>query len=231
MTPAANTDLLPRTFWSATALAAAVDEAFAEALAEELATALRGTTPAPILLPDTDTLIAQAGIALGPCPPDPRTPSRTGQLLRVGGSLAGRATWWLLKNAALLTGVLLVQTVRVVWHIAVQPPAQPPAPALLPPGRRVAPAEFLEATSTHIQEHGWTQHFLRTEHGECILGAEKSLIRSGTGTRKTAAAANAYLLAVTGARSVSAWNDQLSRTEEQVHAALLAAAARARDSR
>ncbi|MDQ0945996.1 hypothetical protein [Streptomyces sp. V1I1] len=77
--PASATMTAPRTFRSEAALAAAVDAAFAEELAAALA------DPAPdrpsIVLPDAETLIRQAAIATGPCPPDPREPSGGDQLL------------------------------------------------------------------------------------------------------------------------------------------------------
>ncbi|MBT2439802.1 hypothetical protein J7E93_06635 [Streptomyces sp. ISL-36] len=223
--PASATATAPRTFWSEAALAAAVDAAFAEALAEELAAALADAAPArpAIVLPDTDTLIRQAGIVTGPCPPDPCTPSATGRFLKKASIIAARAAWWLLKHTTLCAGVLLVGALRVTWHLAAE---RRPSP-----DRAIAPADFLEATSEHIKTRGWTQFVMESRRGVCILGAERDLIRSGTGTRATASEANGHLLAVTGSRSVPGWNDQLTRTEAQVHQALLVAAARARAAR
>ncbi|MDQ1013151.1 hypothetical protein QFZ82_007636 [Streptomyces sp. V4I23] len=209
--PASATATAPRTFWSEAALAAAVDAAFAEALAEELAAALADAAPArsAIVLPDTDTLIRQAGIVTGPCPPDPRTPSTTGRFLKKASIITARAAWWLLKHTTLCVGVLLVGTLRIVWHLVAE---RRPSPDWA-----IAPADFLEATSEHVKTRGWTQFAMESRRGVCVLGAERDLIRSGTGTRATASQANSHLLAVTGARSVPAWNDQLTRTEAQVH--------------
>ncbi|MEV6654894.1 hypothetical protein [Streptomyces sp. NPDC051219] len=236
----------PQTFWSEAALAAAVDAAFAEALAEELADALADTTPAEpaTALPDTDTLIRQAGIVTGPCPPDPRTPSASGRLLKKASIITARAAWWLLKYTALFAGVLLVEVVRISWHLAVlaatpasadksavPAPSAPTVPQPKGTGRSITTADFLEATSDRIKARGWSQHNYEDRRGVCILGAQRDLIRSGTGTRATASQANSHLLAVTGARFVPVWNDQLTRTEAQVHQALLVAAARARAAR
>ncbi|NUK55712.1 hypothetical protein HRW14_36880, partial [Streptomyces lunaelactis] len=120
--PASATKTAPRTFWSEAALAAAVDAAFAEALAEELAAALADTTPdrPAIVLPDTETLIRQAGIATGPCPPDPREPSNSGQLLTKASVFTLQAAWWLLKHTTLFAGALLVELIRL-WHFAATP--------------------------------------------------------------------------------------------------------------
>ncbi|MEU4496949.1 hypothetical protein AB0F96_26775 [Streptomyces sp. NPDC023998] len=235
--PASATMTAPRTFWSEAALAAAVDAAFAEALAEELAAAL--ADPAPdrpaIVLPDTETLIRQAGIATGPCPPDRREPSAGGQLLKKASVVTLRAAWWLLQHTSLFAGAVLVELIRLGWNLAFNPSAPAPAQPVPQPaprtGRAVTPADFLEATSGHIKTRGWTQHVVESQRGVCIRGAQLSLIRCGTGTRTTASAANSHLLAVTGARSVPRWNDRLTRTEAQVHDALLAAAARARTAR
>lgn len=223
--PTSATATAPQTFWSDAALASAVDAAFAEALAEELAAALADTTPArpAVVLPDTDTLIRQAGIITGPCPPDPRTPSATGHFLRKASIITARAAWWLLKHTTLCAGVLLIEALRITWHLAGER-----TPSL---DRVITPADFLEATSEHIKTRGWTQFVMQSHRGVCILGAERDLIRSGTGTHTTASEANGHLLAVTGSRSVPAWNDQLTRTEAQVHQALLVAAARARAAR
>ncbi|WP_329583635.1 DUF6197 family protein [Streptomyces sp. NBC_01361] len=230
----------PRTFWSETALAAAVDAAFAEALAEELAAVLSDAAPSKpaIALPDTDILIREAGIATGPCQPDPRRPSASGRFLKKTAHLAARAAWWLLKHTALVTGILLINTLRISWLLgaaalgANKPAASTPAiPQVTETGRSITTADFLEATSDRIKSRGWTQHAFENQHGVCILGAERDLIRSGTGTQATASQANSHLRAVTGARFVPVWNDALTRTEEQVHDALLAAAARARTAR
>ncbi|WP_141747254.1 DUF6197 family protein [Streptomyces agglomeratus] len=223
--PASATATAPRTFWSEAALAAAVDAAFAEALAEELAAALADATPArpAITLPDTDTLIRQAGIVTGPCPSDPHTPSATGRFLKKASVITARAAWWLLKHTTLCAGVLLVGALRVTWHLA--------AERMPSPDRAIAPADFLEATSEHIKTRGWTQFVMESRRGVCLLGAERDLIRSGTGTRATASEANTHLLVATGSRSLPGWNDQLTRTEAQVHQALLVAAARARAAR
>lgn len=222
---ASATATAPRTFWSEAALAAAVDAAFAEALADELAAALADAAPArpAITLPDTDSLIRQAGIVTGPCPPDPRTPLTTGRFLKKASIMTARAAWWLLKHTTLCAGILLVGTLRTAWHLTAEPKPSP--------HRSLAPADFLQATSEHIKSRGWTQFAIESHRGVCILGAQRDLIRSGTGTCATASQANGHLLAVTGARSVPGWNDQLTRTETQVHQALLAAAARARTAR
>ncbi|WP_069874511.1 DUF6197 family protein [Streptomyces malaysiensis] len=222
---------IPSTFRSETALAAAVDAAFAEALAQELEAAL-AEEPAPLRpfdLPDTDTLIVQSGIVTGPCPPDPHLPSPTAQIAKhtaqTGGRLALRAAWWLLRHTTLLTTAVVVGILRLGWHII----ANPKTPQALPQPAPVTPSEFLEATSRHITEHGWTQHVLEDDRGAmCIRGAERALIRSGTGTRRTARQANTHFRHVTGAVAIPAWNDWLARREDQIHAALLAAAARAR---
>jgi hypothetical protein len=226
--PASATATAPRTFWSEAALAAAVDAAFAEALAEELGAALADsalTRPA-IDLPDTDTLIRQAGIATGPRPPDTREASAGGRLLKKASVFTLRAAWWLLKHATLFAVAAPVEIIRL-WRFAATPstPSSPePAPQSAPrTGRAVTPADFLQATSDHIKTRGWTQHVMESQRGVCIRGAQRSLIRFDTGTRTTAAAANT--------RSVPRWNDRLARTEAQVHDALLAAAARARTAR
>lgn len=242
--PASATATAPQTFWSEAALAAAVDAAFAEALAEELADALADTARPANALPDTDTLIRQAGIVTGPCPPDPRTPSATGRFLKKASILTARAAWWLLKHTTLFAAVLLVEVLRISWHLAVlaatpasadkpavPAPSAPTVPRSKETGRSITTADFLEATSDRIKTRGWTQFVMESRQGVCILGAERDLIRSGTGTRATASQANGHLLAVTGSRSVPGWNDQLTRTEAQVHQALLVAAARARAAR
>ena len=214
----------PRTFWSEASLTAAVDAAFAEALAEELAAALAADTPArpAIVLPDTDTLIRQAGVVTGPCPPDPRVPSATGRFLKKASLVAARAAWLLLKHTTHTAGVLLADAL----HTPQSHPAELPNP-----DQDVSSADFLEATSEHIKSRGWTQYAMEYRHGVCVLGAQRDLIRSGRGTRATASAANSHLRAVTGSRSVSGWQDRLTRNEAQVHQALLAAAARARAAR
>lgn len=231
--PASATTIAPRTFWSEASLAAAVDAAFAEALAAELATALTDSAPATsaIVLPDTEALIRQAGIVTGSCPPDPRTPSASGRLLKKASVITARTAWWLLKHTAIITSALLVGTLRIIWHVVINPSAPGATEQSPNTGRSISPAEFLEATSEHIMARGWTQHVMESERGVCMLGAQRDLIRSGTGTHATAREANSHLLAVTGSRSVPHWNDRLTRTQAQVHHALLAAAARARAAR
>ncbi|MFE2693647.1 DUF6197 family protein [Streptomyces mirabilis] len=231
--PAASTatPAAPRTFWSESVIAAAVDAVFAEALAQELAAVLEDDAPArpAIVLPDTDLLIAQAGIATGPCPPDLRTPSRSGHVLRAAGTFAARAAWWLLKHATFFAASALGHGLRLVWDITVNP--QPSRPAPRPETlRALKAADFLEATSEHIRERGWTQHALVSARGVCMIGAERELIRAGAASRKTAAAANVHVHAVIGGVGIPWWNDRLRRTEEQVHQALLTAAERARDA-
>ncbi|GAA3372195.1 hypothetical protein GCM10017744_102720 [Streptomyces antimycoticus] len=227
--PASAATTAPRTFWSDAALAAAVDAAFAEALAEELAAALADDTPdsTGIVPLDTETLIRQAGVVTGPCPPDPRVPSPAAQRLkhttRIGGRLAAQAAWWLLRTTALLTVTAAVGILRLSWHIIANPkPA--PQPQLAP----ITPSGFLAATSRYITDHGWTQHVLADDRGVCLREAENALIRGGTGTRSTARQANAHLRHVTGALTIPTFNDWLTRREDQIHAALLTAAARAR---
>ncbi|MEU5108200.1 hypothetical protein AB0H07_39085 [Streptomyces sp. NPDC021354] len=225
----ATATIAPRTFWSEAALAAAVDAAFAEALANELAAALADDAPdsAGIVLPDTETLIRQAGVVTGPCPPDPRVPSPAAQRLKhtahTGVRLAARAAWWLLRTTTLVTVTAAAGILRLSWHIIANPQAAPqPQPA------PITPSGFLEATSRYIKDHGWTQHALTDHRGVCIYGAEHGLIRSGTGTRRTAHQANIHLRHVTGALTIPTFNDWLTRRESQIHAALLTAAARAR---
>ncbi|WP_316779624.1 DUF6197 family protein [Streptomyces sasae] len=242
----------PRTFWSDAALAAAVDAVFAEALAEEMAAAFRESTPAEhtagvgtpaqypedddvrpgivIVLPDTDILIREAGIVTGPCPPDPRVPSRSGQAARAAGRHALRAAWVLLKYTTLFTAGTLAVTVRVLWDILIPSKSSAPQIETPPPGvvRALRAADFLEATSETIKTRGWIQGDYSSSDGVCLLGAENALVWSDPGSRKTASDANAYLRSVIGRRSIPRWNDNLHRTEEQVHRALLAAAARAR---
>ncbi|MEV6133126.1 hypothetical protein AB0M05_41110 [Streptomyces violaceusniger] len=227
--PASAATTAPRTFWSDAALAAAVDAAFAEALAEELAAALADDTPdsTGIVPLDTETLIRQAGVVTGPCPPDPRVPSPAAQRFkhatRIGGRLAAQAAWWLLRTTALLTVTAAVGILRLSWHIIANPkPA--PQPQLAP----ITPSGFLAATSRYIEDHGWTQHVLADDRGVCLREAENALIRGGTGTRRTARQANVHLRHVTGALTVPTFNDWLTRREDQIHAALLTAAARAR---
>ncbi|MFI9588263.1 hypothetical protein ACIHCQ_42260 [Streptomyces sp. NPDC052236] len=231
---------IPSTFRSEAALAAAVDAAFAEALVQELAAALAEEAPArrPFNLPDTDTLVAQAGIVTGPCPPDPHAPSPIAQFTKqaatAGGRLAGRAAWWLLKATAYATAVVLREVIVLTWQLVFGTSSSPvpqleQAPPTRPTGRAILASSFLEATSEEIGHRGWTQRRLENSLGQvCVRGAELSLIRSGTGTHNTARRANHHLLQVTGARSVPRWNDRLTRQEAQIHTALLAAAARAR---
>jgi hypothetical protein len=236
MTTLAATAAVPRTFRSETALAAAVDAVFADALAQELAVALADDAPGtgrPFGLPDTGALIAQAGIATGPCPPEPRTPSPTAQAVRrgaaVGGRWAGRVAWWLIKTASYATAVLTREVLAIGWQMVFGTALPGTAGrAEIEAAPRPVASAFLEATSDRLQVAGWTQHALHTATGMCVLGAERDLIREGAGTRRAAARANAHLCAVTGAWSVPRWNDGLARREDQVHAALLAAAARAR---
>lgn len=237
--PAASTATppAPRTFWSEAALAAAVDAVFAEALAEELAAAFRDEAPADtappddaraIVLPDTDILIREAGIATGPCPPDPRIPSRSGQLARTAGRFAARAAWVLLKYTTLFAAGVLVVSVRVLWDL-LTPSTAPQLEAASPEKlRALKAADFLEATSETIKARGWIQGEEVSADGVCVIGAENTLVWSDPASRKTASDANAYLRSVIGRRSIPRWNDNLQRTEEQVHRALLVAAARAR---
>lgn len=216
---------VPDTFRSEQALAEAVDEAFAEALAEELATAF--TEPeetqkaAPIALPETAELIAQAGITTGPCPPDPRTPSRNGRLAKTGLRLACGAAWWLVKGSVYVTALLLLQAVRTAWHLTA-----PAAPEAAQPEPRAS--EFLTATSDEIHRLGWTQDRYQDDRGVCVLGAQNALLRRGVGTPAVADRSCDYLLAAVHRRSVPAWNDGLARRESDIHTALLHAAARAR---
>ncbi|MCM2424279.1 hypothetical protein [Streptomyces sp. RKAG293] len=226
---AMTTTTLPSTFRSQSALAAAVDAVFVEALAEELTLALADAAPdrPAIVLPDLDTLLAQAGIVTGPSAPDPRAPSRTSHLAAAGGHLAARAAWWLLKASVYATAVILRYVLVTSWRLLFGT-GPTPTPAQ-PRGReQLLPSEFLTATSAHIAERGWTQFTLASRRGVCLLGAEQALLQDGIGNRHTAERANSHLLQVTGARSVPRWNDRLTRQETQVHAALLNAAARAR---
>ncbi|EPH46879.1 hypothetical protein ABT390_33945 [Streptomyces aurantiacus] len=220
----------PRTFWSGEALAAAVDEVFAEALAEELTTALndpgRAARPA-IVLPDTDTLITQAGIVTGPCPPDPPAPSALEDRLHTAAGLGKQAAWLLLKYTLLTLTSPLWLGLRLLVHAL----ASPPPPALAPsPEQQQAlkAAEFLELTSQYIHERGWTQHTLSSHRGVCVIGAERDLIRARAASRTTARDANTHLQAVIGTAYIPWWNDRFRRTEAQVHQALLTAAERAR---
>lgn len=209
--------------------------------AEAYLKSLSPTEPAPpsrpFGLPDIDTLIRAAGIATGPSLPDPRVPSPAAQLMRqtakTGGRLAGRAAWWLLKTTAYVTAVVIREVIVTAWELlfgtTTQPQQAPVPPAPRGTGRAIAPSDFLRATSAEIERRGWTQYALEDMHGRvCMLGAERALIQSGTGTWRTARNANDHIRAVTGARSVPAWNDSLRRHEPQIHAALLTAAARAR---
>ncbi|MBL1086803.1 hypothetical protein JK359_33400 [Streptomyces actinomycinicus] len=245
--PAHSTATLaaPRTFWSEAALAAAVDAVFAEALVEELAAAFRDEPSAEpaitddahqapvIVLPDTDTLIRQAGIATGPCPPDPRIPTRSGQLARTAGRCAARAAWVLLKYSTLFAAGVLVCSIRLLWDLTFPragttrqlETAPDPRPEAV---RALRAADFLQATSETIRVRGWMQGDFVTPDGVCVIGAERELVHSGYASRKTATDANVYLRSVIGRRSIPRWNDNLQRTEEQVHRALLAAAERAR---
>ncbi|WP_433894827.1 DUF6197 family protein [Streptomyces sp. CA-111067] len=236
---------VPATFRSQSALAAAVDAAFADALARELADVLADAAPAepapsrPFGLPETEVLIAQAGITTGPAPRDPRVPSpaalRTRHALAVGGKFAGRAAWVLLKATAYVTALVarevLVTTWQLLFGVVGQEQREQLLPAPAPTGRQIRPSDFLVATSGEIERRGWTQRTAEDMHGRvCVLGAEQALIRTGTGTRRTARTANQHFRHVTGARSVPGYNDGLRRREDQIHAALLTAAARARSA-
>ncbi|MFF7764252.1 DUF6197 family protein [Streptomyces griseorubiginosus] len=237
--PAASTatPIAPRTFWSEAALAAAVDAVFAEALAEELAAAFHDDTlddtppvdEAPaIVLPPTDVLIREAGITTGPCPPDPRLPSRSGQITRTAGRFAARAAWLLLKYTTLFAAGVLVVSVRVLWSLVIPstaPQLEVASPETL---RALKAADFLEATSETIKARGWIQGEYSSPDGVCIRGAQRELAAADPASRKTVSDANTYLRSVVGTRSIPRWNDNLHRTEEQVHRALLAAAERAR---
>jgi hypothetical protein len=236
---------VPVTFWSESALAAAVDAAFADALARELADVLADAAPAdpapsrPFGLPDTEVLIAQAGIATGPAPRDPRVPFpaalRTRHALAAGGKLAGRAAWLLLKATAYVTALVAREVLVTSWQLLFgnvgQEQREQLLPAPAPTGRKIRPSDFLVATSGEIERRGWTQRVLEDTHGRvCVIGAERALIGTGTGTWRTARTANQHFRHVTGARSVPLWNDSLRRREDQIHAALLAAAAHARSA-
>ena len=230
---------LPATFRSEASLAAAVDAAFAEALAQELAAVLAGEPAAPtspaqpaIVLPDTDTLIRQAGIVTGPCDPDPRAPSRTGLALRAGGRNAGRAAGWLLTTAGALA---LRGAIAAADHLLDHP--EPPTPHaeepahLTAPGEDPAPSDLLDAASAEIHRRGWTQGALETTAGAvCIHGAERALLHAGYGDHHTIRRANHHLARTLWIppKCIPAWNDQHDRTENQIHTALLTAAARAR---
>lgn len=229
----------PRTFWSEAALAAAVDAVFAEALAEELAAAFLDEAPAgtptpdetpAIVLPATDILIREAGIITGPCPPDPRVPSRSGQLARTAGTFAARAAWVLLKYSTLFTASVLVVGMRVLWNLLIPSTASAPQPEAAPPEtlRALKAADFLDATSETIRARGWIQGDYSSSDGVCVIGAENALVWSDPASRKAASDANRYLRSVIGRRRIPRWNDHMHRTEEQVHHALLAAAERAR---
>ncbi|MFJ2007947.1 DUF6197 family protein [Streptomyces chartreusis] len=236
--PAASTlaPEAPRTFWSETALAAAVEAVFAEVLAEELAAAFSDDTSAEpaadeaapgIVLPDTETLIREAGIVTGPCPPDPHVATRSEQLVRTVGTFAGRAAWLLLKYSTLFAAGVVIVSVRVLWDLF----GPSGAPQLESPEtvRALKAADFLEATSETIRDRGWTQGtFVAPSGAVCTEGAQRELLRSGVASRRTAAAANTHLRSVIGRRSIPGWNDNHLRTEEQVHQALLTAAERAR---
>ncbi|MCZ4102654.1 hypothetical protein QMK19_36295 [Streptomyces sp. H10-C2] len=225
-----TTTTLPTTFWSQAALAAAVDAVFADALAAELAPTLTDAPVRPaVVLPTLDILLAQAGIVTGPSAPDPRTPSRTAHLAKAGGRLAGRAAWWLLKAAVYATAVILREIIVTSWHLFFGTDRTRQASPARPAGRAMLPSDFLTATSQHITAAGWTRFTRQAPGGAvCVLGAERVLLRTGSGTPDTAARANAHLLQVTGARTVPGFNDGLTRRESQIHAALLNAAARAR---
>jgi hypothetical protein len=231
------TATIPATFRSEAALAEAVDAAFAEALAQELAAVLADepALPArPFGLPTTEALIAQAGIVTGPAPRDPRTPSPAAQHTKAaavaGGKLAGRAAWWLLKATAYVTAVVVREVLVTAWQLVFGiTPQETEQPAPDSSGRGILPSDFLTATSGEIEQRGWAQHTLQDSYGRvCVLGAQRALLKSGTGTARTAREANDHLLAVTNSWSVAWWNDRLTRQEQQVHAALLAAADRAR---
>jgi hypothetical protein len=213
------------------ALAAAIDAVFRDAIALDVAAGIANPTRQPIQLPDIDTLIYQAGIATGPCLPDPRTPSPAARHAKAGASLVGRATWWLIKGGIYVTAVVVRELTSVVLELLVgKPTPQPelePAPAQQPP-RPVRPSDFLLKTSDHLRDRGWTQFRLESSRGLCVIGAERSLIGDGVGSHEIAQRANTHLLAVVRGWSVPSWNDRLSRREDQVHEALRAAAARAR---
>lgn len=226
----------PATFMSQAALAAAVDAAFADALALELADVLATAAPPagparPFDLPDTDTLIAQSGIATGPAPRDPHIPSpaalQTRHALAVGGKFAGRAAWLLLKATAYVTAIVAREVLVTTWQLLFGVTSEQQREQLQP--APVRSSDFLLATSEQIERRGWTQHRMQDRYGQvCVLGAEQVLLRAGVGTPATGRRANHHFRKATGARSVPGWNDAWSRRQDHVHAALLAAAARAR---
>jgi hypothetical protein len=245
MTTAIAPPPVPATFRSQAALAAAVDAAFADALVQELAGVLADAAPTapaptrPFGLPETEVLIAQAGIATGPAPRDPYVPSpaalRTRHALAVVGKFAGRAAWVLLKATAYVTALVAREALVTTWQLLFggvgQEQREQLLPAPAPTGRAIRPSDFLTATSGEIKRRGWTQHTAEDMHGRvCVFGAEQALISAGTGTRRTARTANQHFRHVTGARSVPGYNDGLRRREDQIHAALLTAAARSRSA-
>lgn len=217
-------------------LAAAIDAVFADALAADVAAGIADRTPLqapalrtahPLVTLPTDELVDQAGIATGPCPPDPHIPSPTIQYAKAGIRVAGRVTWWLVKGSVYVTAVIVRELTSVVWELITNKPA--PQPELEPaPVQPMRPSDFLLKTSEHLRDRGWTQFRLEDSRGLCVIGAERSLISSGVGSREIAQRANDHLLAVVRSWTVPTWNDRLTRNEDQIHEALRAAAARAR---
>ncbi|MGW1958363.1 DUF6197 family protein [Streptomyces sp. NPDC001920] len=149
-------------------------------------------------------------------------------MTRTAGRFAARAAWMRLKYATLFAAGVLVVGVRVVWNL-LTPSKAPQLEAASPETlRALKAADFLEATSETIKDRGWIQGEYSSPDGVCILGAERELAWSDAASRKTSSDANVYLRSVIGRHSIPRWNDNLHRTEEQVHRALLAAAERAR---
>ncbi|ONK09279.1 hypothetical protein [Streptomyces sp. MP131-18] len=217
-------------------LAAAIDAVFSDALAADVAAGIAdrpllsapaSRTAHPLVTLPTNDLVDQVGIAAGPCPPDPRTPSPTIQYAKAGTRVAGRVTWWLVKGSIYVTAIVVRELTSAVWELITNKPA--PQPQLeSAPVQPMRPSDFLLKTSEHLRDRGWTQFRLEDSRGLCVIGAERSLIGDGVGSREIAERANEHLLAVVRGWSVPSWNDRLSRREDQVHEALRAAAGRAR---
>ncbi|MEU2874432.1 hypothetical protein ABZ769_35445 [Streptomyces olivoreticuli] len=214
---AARPKAMPATFQSEQALREAVDTVFADALAYAL-------TPAParrpgIDLPTVDELIAQAGIVTGPPPATaPAFRSVITPAATTAARWSGRAAWWLLTTTAYGTALLLRGVLTTAWHLLTGPRN----------GQPVRASEFLDATSDHITTRGWTRFALESEHGVCVIGAQRQLMRSGLGTSQDADRAAAYLRQATGARNIPRWNDRITHTDTAIHAGLREAAALAR---
>ena len=81
----------------------------------------------------------------------------------------------------------------------------------------------LNEAADYIEAHGWCQHALKFRGRVCLLGAlQQADCYPGTGP--VTAEALWRLSQVTGAISLSAWNDAKGRTREQVVEALRRAA-------